>query len=137
MKKVLFDTNIILDIALKREPHFEHVFQLFSLIDNKIIEGNITASTITDIYYISKKENGHDASIQFIRHLMEIVDVLGVDKDVILKSLESGMKDFEDAIQVSAAEFNGIEIVLTRNKKDFVGSLVKVHTPQEFLNQLL
>ena len=56
MTKVLFDTNIILDIALKRESFFEDAFKLFSLIDQKKIIGSITASTITDIYYISKRE---------------------------------------------------------------------------------
>ncbi len=34
MKKVLLDTNIILDIALKREPHFEHSAKIFELIDS-------------------------------------------------------------------------------------------------------
>ena len=63
MKKVLFDTNIILDIALKRNPFFELASQLFSLIDRKIIEGYITASTVTDIYYISKKEKGERLTV--------------------------------------------------------------------------
>lgn len=58
MKNVLFDTNIILDIALKRDVFFENALNLFSLIDQKRIFGNITATTITDIYYISKRERG-------------------------------------------------------------------------------
>ncbi len=66
MKKALFDTNIILDIALKRYPFFKDAFKLFELIDKNIITGNITATTITDIYYISKKEKGHNKSINFM-----------------------------------------------------------------------
>ena len=61
MQKVLFDTNIILDIALKRSPHFSKATHLFKLIDEKLILGYITATTITDIYYIAKNEKGHDA----------------------------------------------------------------------------
>ena len=87
MTKVLFDTNIILDIALKRESFFEDAFKLFSLIDQKKIIGSITASTITDIYYISKREKGHTESINFIKGLIEVVEVIGIDKDVIIKAL--------------------------------------------------
>ena len=58
MEKVLFDTNVILDIILKRKPHFEHSAKLFALIDENKIEAHVTASTLTDIYYISKKKRG-------------------------------------------------------------------------------
>ena len=130
--KVLFDTNIILDIALKREPFFEDAFKLFELVDKGKITGNITASTITDIYYISKKEKGHKNAINFIRSLIEIVDVIGIDKDVIIKALCSNIKDFEDAIQTFAAEMNGIDTIITRNKKDYTNSSLKIASPKEF-----
>jgi len=133
MTKVLFDTNIILDIALKRESFFEDAFKLFSLIDQKKIIGSITASTITDIYYISKKEKGHTESINFIKGLIEVVEVIGIDKDVIIKALTLGMQDFEDAIQICAAELNEIEVIITRNKKDFTNTSLKILTPKEFL----
>lgn len=134
MKKVLFDTNIILDIALKRNPHFDDASRLFGLIDKKIITGNITASTITDIYYISKKEKGHNETMNFIINLIKVVDVIGVDKEVILNAIASDMKDFEDAVQVSAAKFNEIKIVITRNKSDFADSTLEIFTPLEFLH---
>lgn len=136
MKKVLFDTNIILDIALKRHQFFEHALELFGLIDRKIIIGNITASSITDIYYISKKERGHTDAINFIKNLVEVVEVIGVDKRVILNALDSAMKDFEDAVQVSASELSEVEIIITRNRSDFANTFLKVMTPQEFLSEL-
>ena len=61
--RLLFDTNIILDIALMRIPHYQDSASIFSLIDNKKIVGLITATTITDIYYIAKKEKGYTISI--------------------------------------------------------------------------
>lgn len=134
MKKVLFDTNIILDIALKRDSFFEDAFKLFRLIDEKKIIGNITASTITDIYYISKKEKGHSESINFIENLIEVVEVVGIDKYVITEAFTLELKDFEDAIQASAAELNEIEIIITRNKKDFENTALMIFTPKEFLS---
>lgn len=133
MKKVLFDTNIILDIALKRESFFEDAQKLFILIDKGIISGNITASTITDIYYIAKKEKGHNEAINFIKNIIEVIDIIGIDKETITKALTSKMKDFEDAIQSSAAELHQIDLILTRNKNDFIDTTVKVFTPKEFL----
>ncbi len=133
MKSVLFDTNIILDIALKREPFFQDAIKLFTLIDDQKIVGFVTATTITDIYYLSKKANGHAKTIQFIESLLKIVEIIGVDKTTILKAISLKIKDFEDGIQVSATLLNDIEVIITRNEKDFIGSNVIVNTPNEFL----
>lgn len=134
MKKLLLDTNIILDIALKREPHFELSSKIFELIDKKRIIAYITASAVTDIYYISRKEKGNEIAIEFISNLIEIVDVIGVDKSIIVKALKSNLKDFEDAVQVSAAENYEIEIIITRNKSDFLNSGLEILTPEELID---
>ena len=133
MIKALFDTNIILDVALKRHPFFEDALQLFSLIDQQIINGNVTASTITDIYYISKREKGHNQSIDFIKALLEVVEVIGVDKKIIVNALDSNLKDFEDVVQVFASEANDIEVIITRKKSDFINTSLRIITPKEFL----
>lgn len=133
MKRVLIDTNVILDIGLKRQPFFESSSELFYLIDQNKIAGFVTATTITDIYYISKKETTSETAINFISGLLGIVDIIGVDKEVVIKALKSGMKDFEDAIQVSAAEYNEISIIVTRNKADFNDCGLEIFTPAEFL----
>ena len=72
MKQVLLDTNIILDVALQREPFFETAVQVFSMIDEGEIRGFLTASSITDIYYMSKKASGREKAIAFIRELVDI-----------------------------------------------------------------
>jgi predicted nucleic acid-binding protein len=136
MIRVLFDTNIILDIALKRTPFFEDALRLFHLIDKNVIVGNVTASTITDIYYLAKKEKGHAESLKFIKGLTEVVGIIGVDRGVIIQALNSDMKDFEDAVQASASEANEIEIILTRNKDDFKHASLRIITPKEFLASL-
>lgn len=136
MKRILFDTNIILDIALKRYPFFNDAFKLFELIDEKKIAGSITAPTVTDIYFISKKEKGHPEAIQFINNLIKVVDVIGVDKEVIVNALFLKIFDFEDAVQISAAEFNEINTIITRNKSDFVNTAIQILTPVEFLDLL-
>lgn len=135
MTRVLLDTNIILDIALGRTPFFESASKIFELIDRAEIQAHITASTVTDIYYISKKEKGHGLAIEFVSNLIQVVDVIGVDKEVILKALENDLNDFEDAIQAAAADFQGIDIVVTRNVKDFSQSKIKAIAPPDFLRK--
>jgi predicted nucleic acid-binding protein len=136
MRRVLLDTNIILDIALKREPHFTLSKKIFELIDHKRIIGFITATTVTDIYYIFRKEKGKKLALEFIWNLIEVIDVIGVDRDTIVQALKNGLNDFEDAVQVSAAKTNDIEIIITRNNPDFVKSGLTVMTPKEAVNKL-
>ena len=101
--RLLFDTNIILDIVLKREPHYVDSLNVFKIVDNKTFFGFITATTVTDIYYISKKEKGHLIAIEFISNLIQLIDVIGIDKAIILESLATKVTDFEDAIQSTAS----------------------------------
>jgi len=132
--RVVLDTNIILDIALKRETHFLDSSGVFMKIDGTVVYGFVTATTITDIYYIAKKEKGHQVSIDFISNLIEIIDVIGVDRQVIIESLLSKITDFEDAVQSVSSLLNNIDYIITRNQKDFSESSVKAITPKEFLD---
>ena len=136
MKKVLLDTNILLDIALKREPHFSNSSQIFTLIDNELIEAAITATTVTDLYYIARKEKDAKQAKEFILDLMKIVDILDVDKEIIADALVSNIKDFEDAVQAVSAEYNEIEAIITRNKKDFESCNLKILSPKELNDKL-
>src|SRR6056297_1014587 len=119
MTNILLDTNIILDIALKRQPFFESSSKIFLMMDQNILSSYVTATTITDIYYIALKEKSRNIAREFIINLVSIVDVLGVDQYVIHEALQRDMKDFEDAIQVSAADLRDIKIIVTRNPRDF------------------
>lgn len=132
MERVLFDTNIILDIALKRMPHFELSSELFQMIDRNKVTGHVTASTITDILFIKKAE-GDKSAIAFISSLIEILDVIGVDKETIINALRMDLKDFEDSIQVSAAQYYKLDCIITRNEADFKKSDLKLFTPKEYL----
>lgn len=134
--RILFDTNIILDIALNRNPYFIESSQAFRSIDRKNVQGYSSANTITDIYYIAKRQVGHDTAISFIIELISIVDIVGIDKAIIIDAVNLDFKDFEDAIQAASAEFAGIDYILTRNLSDFTLSQVPAISPSEFLSKL-
>ncbi|KQM75966.1 hypothetical protein ASE74_20435 [Pedobacter sp. Leaf216] len=132
---LLLDTNIILDIILVREPFFQDSSKIFELIDGTIIKRCITASSITDIYYIVKKNSGHSNAISFIESLIITVDPLNVNRDTITLALHSNFSDFEDAVQSASAELNNVDFIISRNTKDFTAGKIPAQTPTDFLKK--
>jgi len=135
MKKLILDTNIILDIALERREFFEDAKKIMMLISQKDFSPYVTATTITDIYYILKKSKGHQTTIDFLSGLFNFIDIAGVTKDAVLNALTSVMPDFEDAIQAETAKSNDISAIITRNYSDFEHSGLQVYTPDEFIQE--
>ena len=133
MIQVLLDTNIILDFALERIPHVQKAEQLLQLaFQNKII-AYISASTVTDIYYIMRKNKTSGFILDFLKSLLEIVDIAPVNKKVIIEALSSGIIDFEDAVQDHSALNLSIDYIVTRNSKDFKNAHTQIKTPGDFL----
>lgn len=136
MKKILIDTNIVLDFALRREPFGEQAKDLILSFGNRNLKVYITASSVTDIYYILNKIKGQEFAINFLKNFISIVRVAGVDEEIITEALNSKMKDFEDAVQTETANFNDIDIIIIRDKKDYQNSGLQVFSPTEFINEL-
>ncbi|XOF35075.1 MAG: type II toxin-antitoxin system VapC family toxin [Candidatus Electrothrix sp. YB6] len=134
--KVLVDTNVILDIALNREPFVEHAVRFFKEAQQHSIQLVMTATTITDLYYITSKAKGRETALSFIDDLLCFFDVASVDKEVIMRALQSDMSDFEDAVQAYSAQQKNISIIITRNEKDLLESGLEVHTPETFLQKI-
>lgn len=136
MIKVLLDTNIILDIALKRPHFYDNAARIFKKIDEGKTRAFVLASAITDIFYILQKESGKEKALHFLMKLIQVIDVAGVDRKVIVDTLASGRNDFEDAVQICAAQRNDIDIIVTRNTKDYERSKMKIFSPADFLKSL-
>ncbi len=134
--RILIDTNVILDIALERQPFVEKSALLLKTAPRCNMQLFVTATTITDIYYITRKAKGKDTALDFIKDILLFVEVASVDKDVIIQALHSNIPDFEDAIQENSAKNEGIEIIVTRNEDDFRNSRLKIHNPESFLEKL-
>ncbi len=137
MNRILLDTNIILDIALQRSEFGEDAKKLMLFIAKHKINSYITASSITDIYYVLKKEKGHTHSIDFLKNLIQLIKVFGVDEEIIICALNSEMQDFEDAVQTETAISNGVGILITRDKKDYKHSGLKIFSPIEYMNEFI
>jgi len=133
VKKILLDTNIILDLLAKRQPFFEFAAKLFSLGDKKKIRLYTTSISIINVNYILSKILSANESREILRKFRVLVKILPCDEKIIDLGLNSHFKDFEDSIQYYIAIENKIDIIITRNLKDFKSAKIPVMTAEEFL----
>ena len=133
MDSILVDTNIVLDLLAKREEFIVEAQQLFTLSDKNEIALYVSSLTFANTYYIlSQKMKLNDAR-KILRKIKVLVEVLPMDDKIIDLSLESDFKDFEDAIQYHTAIENEINIIITRNLKDFKSSRIPVLTAKNYI----
>lgn len=133
---VLFDTNIILDVLLDREPFSEHAVYLMSLVERSEINGFLSATTVTTIHYLLSKYLDREKSKESITALMALFEVASVNRLVIENALHSKFTDFEDSVLHESARHAGAECIITRDIKDFKSSKIPTYTPFEFLSML-
>ena len=131
--KVLFDTNVVLDHLLGREPFVDSAEQLLSLVDSGRIDGVICSTTATTIHYLASKAVGARPAMEYMRKLLAIFDVACVDRDVLRAALDAGFADFEDAVLHEAACTSGAAAIVTRNGRDFAKSALPVFDPVELI----
>lgn len=134
--KILLDTNIILDDALEREPFLEASEQVLVLVEQGQVEGYISASTFSDLYYIIRRARGREWTLTYLRQLVNFCQVATVDSTAINMALNLNFRDFEDAIQYSAAVLNHLDAIITRNPGDFPVTVPRIITPEQLIEEL-
>lgn len=134
MEKVFVDANIVLDLLEKREAFYQEAQELFTLADKRNVKLYISALTLANVHYLLFKHLKLDARKVLLKFKV-LVEVLAVDDKILDLSLASDFRDFEDGIQYYTAIENGMDIIITRNKKDFKISNLPVLTAGEFLKR--
>ncbi len=135
--KVLFDTNVILDVLLAREPQAQVAARLLSLVDQGRLDGVICATTVTTIHYLATRAVGPALARKHVGELLAMFDVACVDREALENALDLGFDDFEDAVLHEAAKAAEAAAIVTRNGKDFVAASLPVFDPQELLAAVL
>jgi len=131
---ILVDTNVVLDVLLKRPLFYQDSFKIFQLIDQERIHGCLSASSITDIFYLLRKDQHNLDEIYLImEELIALFSVVPVSETTISNALALRWKDFEDAVQYMAARENSITHIITRNKADYETLDIHCMSPAELL----
>ncbi|WP_373527490.1 type II toxin-antitoxin system VapC family toxin [Nostoc sp.] len=134
--KILLDTNIIVDDALEREPFLDASEQVLVLVEQRHVEGYISASTFSDLYYIIRRARGREWTLTYLRQLVNFCQVVTVDSATINMALTTNFRDFEDAIQYSTAVLNHLDAIITRNPGDFPVATPRILTPEQLIQEL-
>ena len=134
--KIMCDTNVIIDVLLEREPFEEDSYKILSLCEEHRINGFVSASSITDIFYLVRKYT-HSTQLAYkaIGKLLEIVKVCSVTNNDVLTAFQKKAKDFEDCLVATCAKSIHCDYIITRNKKDFEEFDISILTPTEFLQK--
>ncbi|MDQ8006752.1 MAG: PIN domain-containing protein [Pedobacter sp.] len=133
MEKVFVDTNIVLDLLAKRDGFYEAAQELFSKSDNEEIDLYVSALTIANTHYLLTNRYKADDVRKIIIKFKILVKVLPTDDKIIDLALASDFKDFEDAMQYHTALENNLDIIVTRNKRDFKNTKLPILTAQEYV----
>lgn len=129
MIKVFIDTDVIIDFLADRKPFSESAAILFNRIEKNEIEGFTSSQSISNLYYILRKFDSHRKVVQTLRDLISLIGILPVDQAIIEQALQSGFADFEDGIQNFCAETGQVDVIVTRNIKDYKKSSMAVMSP--------
>jgi predicted nucleic acid-binding protein len=135
--KVYFDTNIVVDILLKREPFFGTSYEMLTKIAKGYAEGFIGANAVVDIFYIVNKNlKNYDETINSIFDVLEILSLVDTTAQDIFNAKHINMPDYEDAVIATIALRENASYIVTRNTADYTNSPVPAITPADFLANL-
>jgi predicted nucleic acid-binding protein len=130
MKRILFDTNVVLDVLLDRQPYVEASAAAWAAVETGIVEGLLAAHAVTTVHFLVRKEKGNIKAKRIISAILSVFGVATVDSVVIQEALQLPFSDFEDAVTAAAARVAGCECIVTRDPKGFRGSPVRSLTPE-------
>lgn len=134
-RKIFVDTDVVFDLLAKREPFYTYAAQLFTNADKQEVTICVSSRCFGNLNYILSKHKSAIEARKILSRFKVLVTILPVDDKIIELALNSDFKNFEDAIQYYCAIENGINILITRNLKDFKPVRIPVLTAEEFVKQ--
>jgi len=135
--QVLFDTNILIDAILIREPFAADAAFLLTAVELGQITGFVSATTLTDVYYVVRRQTRDaETAMNAIIRLLELMEVCPVDRLILEQAILLSCDDFEDDVQIACAIDLSLDAIVTRDTTGFSGSSILVLSPQDLRRQL-
>ncbi len=135
--KIMFDTNVILDVLLAREPFVAAASELFIALETGQLQGLIAATTVTTIFYLATKVLGASSAKNSISRLLQLFEVAPINRVVLEQAVNTSFSDFEDAILYQSAVQAGAHGLVTRDIQGFKKAELPIYTPMELLKSFL
>ncbi len=132
MEKLLVDTNVVVDLLTRREDFYREAQDLFTLSDEGKVKLLVSSLTFVNTHYLLNRYKNRDEARKILIKFKVLVEVAKLDDKIIELALASDFTDFEDAIQYYTAVENGVDVIITRNLRDFKTSKLPVLTAKEY-----
>lgn len=132
---VLLDTDVILDVALDRQPFAAKSAEIIDLAEKGAVTAFMAWHSVANIYYLVSSRSGDRKTRQFIKELLQFVDIAETDRKDAIWAVDAPLADFEDALQVAAAVSCSAQYILTRNTGHYRKSIIPVLTPKQYLDK--
>ncbi len=131
--KIFIDTNIFLDLILKREG-IPDALAILNSCDQNIFRGYIADITLLNIDYIASKQSKNIRDFLLVAN--QTFTILGADNEMFDMGLQINNSDLEDNIQYLCAKASGCSIIITNDKKFYKGD-IKILSSNVFVNQYI
>ena len=125
--RILIDTDVLLDFALRSEPFAPASKWVISWAEENPGHAAIAWHSLSNVAYLAP--SGASA---FFRELLGFVEIPKVGTADAVRALRLSMSDLEDSLQASAALAFHATFIVTRNTRDYRRSPVPAISPQEF-----
>ena len=130
---VFFDTNVLMDVLLRRHPFVDKSREVWFLAERGKIAGLASALSFPNIYHVVRKALGAETALSMMTLLRDTLTAVPLDEQILNQAMDAKFPDFEDAIQYFSARRADAECLLTRNVEHFPASGLRVLSPEEFL----
>jgi predicted nucleic acid-binding protein len=130
------DTDVLVDVALDREPHAEAASGLLDHLEANPGTGFLAWHTVSNFCYLVVPRHGRREPRDFLLELSRFMDVAPTNTESLRLAGRLKMRDFEDAMQVAAAQACEADLIATRNTRDFRSSPITARTPRQLLGEL-
>jgi predicted nucleic acid-binding protein len=131
--KITLDLNVLLDVAQKREPHFDASYAVIEKARCRELHGILPAHAITTLHYVIERSAGTQVADSIIDDLLAHFTVHPVDTKLLVRARKLSMADFEDSVVAAVAEATGSDYIVTRNLTDFANSPVRPINPANLI----
>ena len=135
MKKVLIDTNVALDILLRRSD-YPNAKVVYLMTEKNEIDSYISASAITDIFFLAKGKLGRKPTKEALKILLQVFKPATVTDNHIYQALDLDWNDFEDSVQYVVGENLSVDYIVTRNTHDYSSGSIPAVTPEMFIQAI-
>ena len=132
-KRLLVDTNVLLDVLLDRQPHAAASLAVFAAVENGKAEGLLAGHAVTTVHYLLSRQLGEASARQSVLTLLKLFGVAAIDGNVLQQAIQSSGRDFEDSVTAAAAHASGCHLIVTRDPKGFRRSPIPALNPEQAL----